>query len=271
MAEFGVPYSLITPAGTLAFNPAAGGDGYYLSDIAGMDGGDIRNPVEDLPQHDGTMVHRFFRAGMKVTLRGFILPAAAGATRTAAMDNLRGYTDRLLRPTQAELVSSCRLRWTPSGASDDRILDAVRLYQPVTISGANLKDFELTLASPYPYAVNYTQHSQAFAAEATTVLTNAGNTPVYPVIRVTGAFTAATITNAATSESIVFSSGSVAGGHYAEVDCFAKTVYLDGSSTNLLPNLTLPTRFIRLLPGSNSVTFTGAAGTVLWNDAYAGG
>lgn len=273
MAEFGVPFSLITPAGTLTFNPG-GGDGLYLSDITGLDGGDIRSTVDDLPQHDGSMIHRFFRAGMKVTLTGYILPTTPGATRTGLMDNLRGYTDRLIRPTQAELVSTCRLRWTPTGGSDDRILDAVRMFQPVQITNpqaANLKQFEFTLASPYPYTMNFTQHTQAFTSGSTHTLTNAGNTAVYPVFQLTGAFTTASVTNSTTGESVSFVAGSVAGGHYAEINNFEDTVYLDGNSTNLLPNLDLPTTFVRLVPGANSVTFTGAAGTALWNDAFAGG
>lgn len=265
--EYGVPHKLVTPAGDIDFNPSGGGDGYYLSDLVASSA--IRGPVDDLPQHDGGQLHRFFRSATYVTMRGEI-HATGFTARRQSEDKLRGYTDRLLRPTNAELVASCRLRFTPSGYSDERLIDAMQLQLPVAITGDFLKQFEFTLASPYPYAIDLTQTTTAFAASATHTITNNGNATVYPVIQVDGAFSAATIANTTTGQSIVFAAAGVAGGHYAEIDCFRKTVFLDGSGVNLLGKIdfTATTLGLGLVPGANSITFTGAGGRIYWNHGW---
>jgi hypothetical protein len=262
-----VPFTLVTPAGNITFN--AGGDGFYLSDIQGLDGAPLRKSSDPLPQTDASLVRRGVRSGKTVTLRGQILANGGFTVRRGLEDTLRGYLDRLVRPTAAELVSSCRLRYTPSGYSDERMLDAVELLEPVKITGTLLKEFEFTLASPYPYSKDLTQITTTIAAGGSATVTNAGNTPSYPVLQVAGSFTTATIANTTTGLAVVFTAG-VVGGHYAEVDTLKKTVYTDGSGANLLGNLNFASStFWQLLPGANTVTATGAAVTVLSNNAWA--
>lgn len=267
MAEFSVPYTLVTPSGNITFNGT--GDGLYLSDVVGLDGADIRNPVDDLPQHDGGLPHRFFRTARHVTLRGYIVATAGTTTRRTLSDTLRGYTGSLVRPTTAQLVASCRLRWTPSGYSDERMVDAIQLYEPVQISGGYQKEFEFTVVSPYSYAIDLTQTSTVIAAAGTATLTNAGNTASYPVIRVTGAVTNATVTNSTTGELVTLTAAGVAAGSYAEIDNFRKTVYLNGNSTNLLGKVDFTTStWISLQPGANVIAPTGSGVTVLWNHSW---
>lgn len=271
--EFSVPYALITPAGTISFNPGSG-DGYYLENVEGLDGGAVRTSLDDLPQHDGTLLHRFFRSGFQVRLTGRIQANAGNTTRRTSEDVLRGYTARLLRPTATELVSSCRLHWTPSGYSDDRMIDAVQLFEPVVITshpsyGANVKQFEFVLASPYPYVEDYSQATQAFASGATHTVTNAGNVDVYPVIELTGTFTTPTVTNTTTGETVTFLSG-ISSPRTAEVDCFRKSIFTD-LGVDLLGKIDWTTSvFPRLVPGANSLTFTGVAGSIKWNNGWSG-
>jgi hypothetical protein len=256
---------LVTPAGSLTFNGS--GDGLYLTDVVGLDGSDIRNPVDDLPQHDGSEVHRFFRSGRVVTLRGFILANAGETVRRASADNLRGYTDRLLRPTNTELVSSCRLRFTPSGASE-RMLDKVRLFEPVQITGGYLKSFEFTLVSPLPYLLDTAQTTTSVTAGTPVTITNGGNATMWPVIQADGAFSTATLANTTTGESLVFTAG-VAAAHYAEVDNFRKTIYTDGTGANLLSSVNWgASKFLSLKPGANTIAFTTASGRVYWQNAW---
>lgn len=269
MSEFSIPHTLVTPAGNITFNPSGGGDGLYLSEIVGLDGGAIRNPIDDIPQADGSYLHPFFRSGLKATYRGFVLATAGVSTRRSMLDDLRGRTDRLLRPTVAERVSSTRMLFTPSGAAQ-RMLDDIQLFQPVAVTGGYLKDFEFTLASPFPYAMDFTQSSQAIAAGASATIANAGNTRSYPVIQVQGAFSTATIQNTTTGEKLVFTTGA-AGGHYVEVDCFKRTAYLDGNGANELAALDwTQSTFFSLLTGNNTISCTGAGITILWNNAWAG-
>jgi hypothetical protein len=62
-------YTLTTPAGTTEFNPAGGGDGFYLTaDTSGLDDAAVRSSVEDKPQTDGFIVHPGKGAGMRPTL-----------------------------------------------------------------------------------------------------------------------------------------------------------------------------------------------------------
>jgi hypothetical protein len=258
---------LVTPAGNLTFNGT--GDGFYLTDVQGLDGAPLRKSSDPLPQTDASLVRRGVRSGKTVTLRGYILANGGFTVRRGLEDMMRGYLDRLVSPTAAEVVSQCRLRYLPSGYGDQRMLDAVELLQPVNITGTFLKEFEFTLASPYPYSKDLTQITTTVAAGASATVTNAGNTSSYPVLHVIGAFTTATIANTTTGDELVFTAG-VASGHYAEVDTLKKTVYRDGSGANLLGNLDfVSSTFWQLLPGANTVSATGAAVTVLSNNAWA--
>ncbi len=120
---------------------------------------------------------------------------------------------------------------------------------------------------------------------ATTALTNAGTVNFYPVFKVNGPFTAFTLRNNSVLDSqgnpldIVYDGNlpgaqSVAGGHYAEIDTFRNTVYLDGNLANLKPGINiLFSDFWWLQPGTNNVRFESDSGTasvdVLWQAAYA--
>jgi phage-related protein len=234
----------------------------------------VRAEQDDYPQDDGSAVHPRFRSGMLVTLPGLIIAEAGVTARLTLERQLRGYTNTLLRPTALELVSSARLAWTPSDG-DDLMLDKVHLETEVAISKADpsgyYKAFELSLRSPYAYAMLLAQSSQAIADGTPETIANGGNVETSPVLRIDGPFTTFTAENTTTGETLTLTSGvGVASGHYVELSFFDRTAYVDGDGADLNAAVAGSSVWWKLPPGSSSIAFTGASGTLLWNDAYVG-
>ena len=242
--EWGVPFTLVTPAGTSTFNGS--GDGLYIDAIEARR--DIRATVDDVPQRSGGIIHPFFKGPTFITVTARVRAEAGFTTRRSSMDTLRGHLDSLVKPTAAQLVSSCRLRWVPSGANE-RMYDAVRLYDMAPPSGSVHKSIQFTLVCPYPYALDLTQTTTNIPTAGTTNIMNSGNTPMYPVLKINGG--TGTITNTTTSESVVLSGATVSA--YAEIDCFQETAFADGSGANLQGKITQASTTFFALPTGVSV------------------
>lgn len=278
--EYSVPFTLVTPSGSLSFNPASG-DGYYLESV--VSSADLRRPVNNSPQRDGGNVHRAFKGPATITLTGRVQAEAGVSTRRSSIDTLRGYVDSLMRPTAAQLVSTCRIRWRPSGYADDRMYDRVYLADPVTITphpslGGVWKQFTFSLVCETPYAIDLTQTTTTIAAGGSAVLTNSGNSAMFPVVRVDGPATGFVLTNTSLAGVLpIDMSGltTLTAGHYAEIDMLRETIYLDGDQQNLLGSLSVASSdFWWLAPGANTVTFTATGSTgatqarILWQPAW---
>ncbi len=62
----------------------------------------------------------------------------------------------------------------------------------------------------------------------------------------------------------------IPGGHYAELDCFGNTFYLDGNQANQDAGISqLESEYFVLVPGDNDITIAGATTDVLWQAAWA--
>jgi hypothetical protein len=110
MAEYSIPYTLTTPAGVLSFNPTPGNvDGLYLTEVAGLDGGDVRSSIEPRPQRDGAIVFDAYRGAAYPTLTCYVR-ASDVATRQVLQDQLRVFTESI-RTADGDL------QWLPSGAT----------------------------------------------------------------------------------------------------------------------------------------------------------
>jgi len=260
--EFGVPMTLVTPAGTSTFNGT--GDGLYLDDISVRR--DVRAPVDDVPQRSGGIIHPFFTGASFITATARIQAEAGFSTRRSSMDTLRGNLLSLLKPTAAQLVASCRLRWVPSGANE-RMYDAVRLYDmppPETWNGI-IKRQQFTLVCPYPYALDLTQTTTNIPTSGTTTIANAGNAPMFPVLKMNGG--TGTITNTTTGEGIELSGATVSA--YAEIDCFQETAFADGSGANLQGKIVqASSTFFALAPGNNVMDAATVSTDVLFQAAW---
>jgi hypothetical protein len=76
MADLTVEYTLTTPGPDITFNDGALGDGvdkYWISAIQGLDGPDIRAPVDPVPFGDGGLVHTFWLGPRRVIFDGMLL------------------------------------------------------------------------------------------------------------------------------------------------------------------------------------------------------
>ena len=127
------------------------------------------------------------------------------------------------------------------------------------------RDIRATLLfdSPFPYAIDFTQEDDTTSGSI--VLNNTGNTPFYPVFKVTGGG-AFTLSNDTTGFAIVYT-GSYSG--YAEIDTFRNTIYENGNGANLKDGLDVENSdFFSLVPGNNVISISGGTVEILWQAAW---
>jgi len=299
--EFAVPHVLMSPLGSLTFNEvltagSSGGvdnavfliepDGYKIVPT-------MRVTADNISQQDGSVLHPRFTSGLGATIKvryaiseDGIYPATVdggGQVVPACNSDLRLMHEHLILHLQALLTASAtpntsqRLIWFPTGLGDSRLLQAIQTLawiDPV-VGGTGDDDFTYVtfqVESPFPYAIDGTENTPSALTDGggPVLLPNAGDAPVFPVIRVAGATSSFTITDTDTGEQVVYDGTAIAGGHYAEINFFDGTVYLDGSSTDLGASLTATaTDFFQIAPGGSHVEIVGASATVLYNNAYA--
>jgi hypothetical protein len=296
--EYGIPYSLVTPSGTLTFNPSPSNqDGLYLSDVQGLDGGEVRLQTTPLPQRDGAYVFDSYRGALYPTLTGFIRAGTTSA-RTTFMDSLKGLTDSIR-------AADGTLKFTPSGQSQ-RQLAAVRLAAPVQIGNGSgiLKTFQLQLVAGNPLvtavagssgqvlgsSIAATGGALSFVysfpfgfgdfASATAPITPGGNAPAWPVVTLLGPISSPTIKNQTTGLLVRFPGLTLAATDTLTVDMFKQLAYVNadpvGSSNSRLSYLDFTvSTFWSLTAGvANTILVSGtgySAGTtctVSYNDTW---
>lgn len=261
MYEHSVPAVLETALGNLTFNPTSG-DGLYLEDLIGTVR--TRSRTLDLPQSDGAYIPRAFESGYLLTARGWVRAEAGVSTRRSLIDSLIG---KVVSTKRAD----GRFRFQPSGYSDERMLDDVRLVERPRIAGGYRKSFEFTLQSPYPYTIDKTQTVTSISAGGSATITNDGDAASWPVLQVAAAGSW-TIENSTLGLRIEWD-GSIASlsyTGYAEWTPFRNTLYQNGDGQNLQGGIVRATsRRWWLAPGDNVITATGAAVDILWNHAWA--
>jgi phage-related protein len=277
--EWNVASSLTTPEGTLDLEDGAALDG-YVHEADSCDAGlTVRSTVENIPQGDGDLIHSRFKGGYVLRLSWQLWDGGSIALGTTR----REMYEELLLHLNALMNADGRYRWTPTGGSDDRILDGLRLLEwpdPAVVQDS-LKRVTVALDTRYPYALDLTEVDVVVAGSGT--VTNDGNVPYFPVIEVAGPFTAFTLTN----ETVVDDDGNplqivyddslpgaaaVASGHVAEITTFGGgKAYLDGSGANLKKGIDVTaSEFFPLAVGDNTITLTGAASaTFKTNGAFA--
>jgi hypothetical protein len=148
MAEFGVVYTLATPAGTVSLN--SGADQCRLSNALGLDGAPIRAPMDNRPQAHGGLVHRFLLGPRHITFEGVFHVTSSGteagyvAARNTLITNLQNALNSIY-------AADGTLTWTPTGGSAQHLY--VRHDQPLVTSGGMLKQFlfGLVAADPNPW------------------------------------------------------------------------------------------------------------------------
>jgi hypothetical protein len=248
MSEYGITYTLTTPAGTLTFNPTPSNtDGLYLSDIQGMDAG-VRGAAVPLAQRDGAYVFDSYRDAAYPTLTGFTR-ASTLAARTTLIDNLRAITDSLR-------FADGTLSWNPSGypGIDGTRSLTVRLIGAVQIGndGGVMKSFQLQLVAAYPFARN---RSTAVAFTPLTIgggalsfpfsfpftfgdvnlgtvtVTPAGTVATYPTFTIIGPIAAPIVSNLTTGKKLSLPGLTVQTADQLVIDMLNQLIYVN-SKTN---------------------------------------
>lgn len=305
IVEWENPWSLETPAGTLPLNQEVkiGTQhlGYYILDRSRCSAGAARRVTRtNLPQADGEITHRKFKQGYVVELNLQFWDTIGEGGRPACGGTLREMADLLDLHLNAIENADGRLFWEPttwpaSGPTlDQRMLDKVRSLGPsgqgdsgfVSVVVEHDAEGPLVTAtfavlSPLPYAMDFTQITTNIFGGAT--LTNLGNANFYPVMQVHGPASSFAITNASVTDdngnalSVVYDSTlpgavTIGAGHYAEIDFFRETIFLDGHFANLKAGIDVTlSDFFPLVPGANALSvgaYTGSQVDVLWQSAY---
>lgn len=248
--------------------------------------GKFRSVVDSISQADGDSMQEPYIDGLIATMTIEYWEAVGGdpAARTLAcaqsareMDQMLVGALNSLRRWTADPNNDQRYIWTPTGAASNRLLTNVLLTSWPSVAldpeGIGVQR-TFSIGTPFPYAIDIAQSSPTLADGSSTVLTNHGNAAFSPVMQVHGATTLFQITNTTTGKTVAYDGSrpgavAIAGGHYAEIDFFQSSIFLDGSGADLVagldPNLT---DLFTLEPGANTIDVTGASVTVLYNDAW---
>jgi len=142
MYERSAPQQLRTPLGNVDFNPAAGGDGFYLTDeTTGFDEPELRVPVEDAAQTDGALLYDGKTgAWHPVVVAEYLIDTGDIADRNAAIDDLRAKLRSILAADG---------EWAITATGQPERTLTVRYEQKLVSSGgAQLKRVIFGLVSP---------------------------------------------------------------------------------------------------------------------------
>ncbi len=291
--EFDVPMEIVgpyLPGGLLLNQPITplvnDAAFYFLVRPSGYQivPGKFRSVIDSISQADGVSMQQPYIDGLVATMTIEYWEADRGdiaALNPACAENARLMDQMLLgvlnslRHWTADPNNLQRYIWTPTGAGSDRLLTNVLLASwPTLTLDPPIVARTFSLGTPYPYAIDVSQLSPLLADGSTTVLTNNGNAKFSPVMRVHGATTVFLIENNTTAQFVSYDGTrpgavTIAGGHFAEIDFFQGSIFLDGSGADLIAGLDPAlTDFFTLDPGANSITVTGAGVTVLYNDSW---
>lgn len=161
--QTGAKYRLTGPDGTIAvFNDPT--DANYvgmLTDVTGLDSANVRESGDDLVQSDGGWHGNFYYGRRPITLTGEVFGHASVDARTARLD-------RLIRASNA-MRGDATLWWQNSDMNAVPMQVLVRRQQPLRISGAWVKNFQLQLVSadaPLFSAVTHQQGGANVLAES---------------------------------------------------------------------------------------------------------
>lgn len=266
--DWSTAWTLETDAGTLDLFDGSTLDGFEPIAEQCDVGAEVRVNTEPVPQGDGSVFHRRFRAGMVLHFTANVWKDGAIAMGTDRQE----LVEELALHLNALQNSDGRLIWSlPDGG--ERMLDRIRILERPGYQGSLLKQITFAVESPFPYALTHQEQELATITSSLTI-TNNGDCDTYPVWKVNGASTGFTLTNTTTGLAIVYDDGlpgasSIASGHYVEIDTFRNTAWLDGDAANRKAGIDLlQTDFFPLVPGDNDIEITGATVDALVNDAF---
>lgn len=116
MADLTVEYLLTTPGPDITFNDGTLGDGtdkLWITAIDGLDGPDIRAPVDNVPFGDGGLIHTFWLGPRRVTFDGMLLLDPFDLVDCQERRNNLAFN---LQNALSSIINAAgTLTWTPTG------------------------------------------------------------------------------------------------------------------------------------------------------------
>lgn len=273
--EWSIPFTIRSTYGDLDLNDDANALGLFLLVPSECSmGRQIRATVDDVPQGDGSIPHSRFWTGYQAELTISLWESRA---QPACDAQAREMAEELMLHLNLLANDTGRLLWTPSDYSDDRMMDEMRTLEldRWQLGEAGVLSIRFVLDSPFPYVIDATQLTESLADNVQETITNSGNVPFFPVVKVDGPTSSFVLSNDTTGEELIYDSTlpggvAIAGGDYVEFDFFRNTAYLNGAGSNRKASIDVESSdFWTLAPGANLVTLDGATGDVLYNPSWA--
>jgi len=260
--------TLSTATGNVTLHSTASGSNAVVTRAEGLQGTPpIRNLVTQRSQASGGFVRTKYTDSRTITLEGEVL----GSTIEGAFDNF----DTLASAMYDSISTERTLKWRRD-TTGEQLQAGVRLseFQPLTLTdGSAWIKYQATFTCPDPrvysqtlitgtgaalaaaaggktYLYNYTRGYNP-SSGGNVSYNNTGSVPTPPVIRIYGYCTSPQVVLDDSTRIVI--TGEIAAGDYLEVDCSARTVKLNGSTSRL--NLLDPVNssFFALPVGSGSL------------------
>jgi hypothetical protein len=116
MADIAVPFTLVTPAGTVVFNDGSA-DQIYISEIQGLGGAPIRSPRDPVPFGHGGLSYNWWEDARPIIIDGvFLITSVLWGDPVIVIRNTMEETLRVaLRSIGALQDDVGTLSWTPQG------------------------------------------------------------------------------------------------------------------------------------------------------------
>jgi len=298
--EYQVKHTLVSRWGELDLNVADSMTGRLFriqSDTYKMVPS-LRVTQDNISQADGSVLHPRWKTGVvaivQVALTVMLDPSSdTGDDRPACDAEMREMEELLVLHLNAMRkleANPQRLRWSPTGYGDQRLLDDVQLldiWDPSYDLSGELAMIQFALESPFPYGIDATEVQTTIPSSGGgsmgggVTIVNHGNSPQSPVVKVFGPTNEFTLTNnddlddQGNPKSLVYTMYRPGGqaihtGHYAEIDFFRGTIFLDGAGVDLVAGLDPElSDFWALQHGPNDIQIVGADCKVLSNNSWA--
>lgn len=265
--QYGVKYTLTAPNGArCVFNDPEDADFVgWLTDMTGMDSPDLREAADDLVGDDGGVHGDFFYGRRPIVMSGQIESRPDNISRNVRMTRLQ----RASNVTRQDAV----LRWSPEGGVEQTI--SVRRQQPLRITGAYNKQFQLALVAADPRIYSAAISEARLNPNVLTSVDNNGTMRTPPSVTIFGPATAIEVHNHTNGEFVVFApTFALTAGQTLTIDFRNRTVFLNGT-TNKYDQVTFgSTTWWELDPGTSNIEWhaTGTTGAsvmvVQWQDAW---
>jgi len=244
----------------------------------------VRQTKDNVPQADGSILHRRFMTGMEMQLVVQMWEdndkIACDSLLEEMLDVFMGYVYGLLNAGDNE----GRMTWVPTNGSSvsstSRMLEDIRLlsYPVESQQGGSPYEVALTVDSVWPYAADFTQLAPSLSGGSGTVI-NRGNRPSYPVWQIYGPYDAFVLTDTSVTPNAIIrwdqtlpgAGAALTNAEYIEIDTFRNSVTKVAAGpvlSNVAAGIDMTaSEFFTISPGSHAITVSYTSGNVTNNNS----